>query len=145
MIRDIQGDLFFHMGDYEAIAHGCNCRGLMGAGIAREVRRRWPHGMYRWYTCECTADNFMPGDIMPWFAPGLPILFNLATQDRPGAAAKTPWISQCFERLFLLMDCMDIATIAIPRIGCGIGGLNWENVKEAINCPSEFQVDAYYL
>ena len=47
----LKGDLFNH-GDLQTFAHGCNCAGAMGKGIALEFRRRFP-SMYLDYKQRC--------------------------------------------------------------------------------------------
>lgn len=43
----IKGDLIemADAGDFEIIAHGCNCQNTMGSGIAKQMRAKWP-GVY---------------------------------------------------------------------------------------------------
>jgi O-acetyl-ADP-ribose deacetylase (regulator of RNase III) len=63
----VTGDLF-ELG-LPAIGHGCNCVGSMGAGIAKEFRRRYPR-MYQEYRQRCQRGQFGLGDIFPWEADG---------------------------------------------------------------------------
>ena len=43
-MKTIKGDLISlaSSGEFSAIIHGCNTRGVMGAGIARQIAQRWP-------------------------------------------------------------------------------------------------------
>ncbi len=122
MITFTQGDLF-ECG-IPAIAHGVNCRGAMGAGIAAQFRKRWPL-MYAKYRRRCAKGEFEPGDVMSWQHPG-GVVFNLATQDQSGADAH-PWmIAAAVGRMVQEATGphgLGISTIAMPMIGCGIGGL----------------------
>ena len=79
----VTGDLF--AADLPALAHGCNCKGSMGAGIAREFRRRYP-AMYQAYRARCAEGAFQLGDVMMW-QEGEKTIFNLATQQRSGPPA----------------------------------------------------------
>ena len=47
-IEFISGDLLNPIKE-DAIAHGCNCLGTMGAGIAKEIKNRWPEEMMKSY------------------------------------------------------------------------------------------------
>jgi O-acetyl-ADP-ribose deacetylase (regulator of RNase III) len=47
----------FQASDLSAIAHGRNCAGAMGRGIAREFKRRWPR-MYAEYRARCAMADF---------------------------------------------------------------------------------------
>ncbi len=54
-IRYVSGDLFHNAHDAQAFAHGCNCQGSMGAGIAKNFRARYPE-MYEEYRRRCKAE-----------------------------------------------------------------------------------------
>jgi len=114
------GDLF--TSGLPAIAHGVNCRGVMGAGIAAQFRQRWPD-MYEAYRRYCASGLLAPGDVFSWWPPQ-GIIFNLATQPGPGANAQ-PWmIAAAAGRMIQVAhDVFGITDIGLPMIGCGIGGL----------------------
>src|SRR5512141_2670107 len=75
-IHFISGDLLAAQ-DVDAIAHGCNCAGAMGKGIALAIRRRWPE-MYQEYRQHCRDGKFRLGDVFVWESK--PLVFNLGTQ-----------------------------------------------------------------
>ncbi len=81
-IEYVSGDLFANAHGAEAFAHGCNCQGSMGAGIAKGFRERYPH-MYEEYRARCKAQprQFNLGDAWLWKAEGQPWVFNLGTQE----------------------------------------------------------------
>lgn len=119
------GDLL--KSDEPVIAHGCNTRGAMGAGIARQVANTYPD-VEIWYRKQCSNHEFVLGSVQPiWTRKGgvERLVINLGTQDRPGADA-TPWgIFLSFANLAEQMERIDVPRVAIPRIGAGIGGLSW--------------------
>lgn len=129
MISYHQGDLF--QSGVGALAHGCNCMGFMGAGIAAQFRSRWP-AMYRAYQARCHANDFLPGDVMTWepSLKGEPYVFNLATQMRTGPEART-WMITAAVGAMIHTAIYDygIHDIALPWIGCGIGGLTREDLN----------------
>jgi len=53
-IAFVSGDLFANASSVQAFAHGCNCAGAMGAGIAVGFRTRYP-AMYEEYRRRCIA------------------------------------------------------------------------------------------
>jgi O-acetyl-ADP-ribose deacetylase (regulator of RNase III) len=73
----VKGDLFRQEG-LRALAHGCNCAGAMGKGIAVEFRSRFPK-MYAEYKQRCADGAFTPGEVFTWTEQGLTV-FNLGTQ-----------------------------------------------------------------
>jgi len=44
MLKKIKGDLLAmgEAGEFDVIVHGCNCFNTMGAGIARQIREKYP-------------------------------------------------------------------------------------------------------
>src|SRR5438105_2246018 len=81
-IAFVSGDLFANRFQARALAHGCNCQGSMGAGIATGFRDRYP-AMYAEYRRRCKAEPraFNLGDAWLWKAAGQPWVFNLGTQE----------------------------------------------------------------
>lgn len=76
-IRFVKGDLFCHE-NLRVLAHGCNCAGAMGKGIAVEFRSRFPL-MYEEYKKRCVEGRFRLGDVFYWEEAGW-VVFNLGTQ-----------------------------------------------------------------
>lgn len=114
-----------------AIAHGCNCQGLMGAGVARLVRDNYPDA-YEAYRAACRNGTFRVGTAFAvWADPllarkGDRLVYNLGTQRFPGADA-TPWgVFLSFANMAEHAYNAGLHEVAIPRIGAGIGGLDWE-------------------
>lgn len=150
------GDLFTT--DARYIAHGVNTMGFMGAGIAKAFRDKFPKN-YERYRQNCSSEWLRPGGFMvtPEQMNGEGRTFlvtNLASQHLPGANATYGLLAKS------LLDFAGSASqteklrlyggiVAIPEIGCGIGGLEWRNVKkilkmvEGIYPDIEFEVWHY--
>ena len=130
----VEGDLFDNAHGVQAFAHGCNCQGTMGAGIALGFRDRYP-AMYEEYRRRCKVKPrlFNPGDVLLWKADDRPWVFNLATQEdtwRSRATYET--VERTLTTMRQLADDEVVTTIAIPRIGAGYGGLAWSKIKPII-------------
>lgn len=136
---EVTGDLFD--GGYEAIGHGINCKGVQGAGIALQFKNRFP-GQYRTYRTLCLRGELIPGGVQIWNEGGY-CGFNIASQDEPGADAKISWLREGLIEAAQIAKAADIPTIAIPRIGCGIGGLTWPQVRDTILEVEHNVVDNY--
>lgn len=135
MITYKQGDLF--QAREIAIAHGCNTQGVMGAGVARLVRDLYPT-VYNRYAASCYDGQFRVGTAQAlWADPERDaadrLVYNLGTQRHPGADATAWGIFLAFANMAEDARVRHIDDIAIPRIGCGIGGLTWPTVEAAIN------------
>lgn len=130
-IKFVAGDLFANTHAAQAFAHGCNCQGSMGAGIAVGFRERYPE-MYEQYRKRCKAKprEFNLGDVWLWKAEEQPWVFNLGTQEGVWhARASYEAIETALSRMQELADAEGVTSIAIPRIGVGYGGLSWKKVR----------------
>lgn len=121
--------------DAPAYAHGVNTRGLMGAGIAVEFKHRWPD-MYKVYKNLCKDEMLLPGGYFPYVTKERTII-NIASQDLPGPHAKLQWFEEGLSEALAYADWNNIQKIAMPRIGCGIGGLDWADVRDIIEYFAE--------
>lgn len=130
----VTGDLFENAYHVQAFAHGCNCQGSMGAGIAKSFRERYPE-MYAQYCalCKSVPRQFNLGDAWYWHEEGKPGVFNLGTQeDYWRSRATYEAIEQALKQMRQQADEKDIDSIALPRIGAGYGGLSWKKVRAVI-------------
>lgn len=131
---EVTGDLFEQ--DAKLIGHGVNCKGSMGAGIAADFQKRFPYN-FQAYKEACTNYILDPGgcyiycestynkdyDLL-WIA-------NIASQDEPGREAKYLHV---LSGVSLAMHHAELVhlDLYLPRIGCGIGGLDWVEVKDIL-------------
>jgi O-acetyl-ADP-ribose deacetylase (regulator of RNase III) len=142
-ISHVTGDLF--ASGEKHIAHGCNTDGVMGAGVAGVIAARWPE-VERVYSAYCRTKRFAAGTCLPVPIDEEFVIYNLGTQRRPGnqshlgKAAYWP-ILLAFGNLFEYCVDNGIERVAIPRIGCGIAGLDWATVEGVINGIYEYIPD----
>jgi O-acetyl-ADP-ribose deacetylase (regulator of RNase III) len=145
MFKEVKGDLFEAPLKY-AIGHGCNTHGVMGAGVAKEFKRRYPDE-YLGYRINCDDGVFKGGEAFAQYqqltanVDGYEIhgkgrlTFCLITQIEPGRNAQVPFIYSAVEHALSWCDWHHtsrggaIEALAIPRLGCGIGGLEWGVVR----------------
>lgn len=113
------------------IAHGCNAQGVMGSGVAKVIKERYP-GAYEQYRngvmgmedCLGTSTYYMSDN---------GVVVNMVVQENYGRDNKRyvsyDAVSQCFaEAAHLLRN----TTLNIPRIGAGLGGGNWNIIEQII-------------
>jgi O-acetyl-ADP-ribose deacetylase (regulator of RNase III) len=133
-IEFVTGDLFANRFQARALAHGCNCQGSMGAGIATGFRDRYP-AMYAEYRRKCKAEprEFNLGDAFLWKAEDRPWVFNLGTQEGVWRArASYEAIEAALRSMREQADREGVASIAVPRVGAGYGGLSWRKVRAVV-------------
>ena len=118
-----------------AMAHGCNTQGLMGAGVARLVRTKYRDAYDAYYEA-CMTGRFHVGTAQGvWCDPtdsGDRLIYNLGTQRHPGADATAWGVFLSFANMAEDAFARGITTVAIPKIGAGIGGMDWDDVEYAI-------------
>lgn len=116
-----------------AIGHGVNVDGVMGAGIAKQFRDRFP-AMYEEYREMCHNDQLLPGQVFPFQVRATPpqFIYNIASQDRPGPTAQLEWLQQGVAQALEHAAANGIDTIALPMIGAGIGGLDAQDVIQVL-------------
>ena len=124
-----KGDLFA-TDDVRAYGHGCNCAGAMGAGIAIEFKRRYPR-MFDEYAARCADGRFGLGDVFMW-TEGNETVFNLGTQEHWRKKAQIPALAKSLRKMVELASHAGIERVALPRIGAGLGGLDWMRVKRVL-------------
>lgn len=151
-IQYITGDLFANLYHAQALAHGCNCQGVMGSGVAVGFRTRYP-AMYEEYRRRCKAKprQFNPGDVFLWKAEDQPWVFNLATQENTWWSKATyATVEHTLAAMQQVAAAEAVTTIAILRIGAGLGGLSWPKVRAIIeqifaNWPGTLYVYEEYV
>lgn len=126
-IRQVNGDLFDT--EAEALVNPVNCVGIMGAGVAAQMRARYP-AMYRRYLEHCGLHRLWPGMAWVWFGP--PAIICLATKDHYRNPSRYEWIDAAAGRLRRIADSGRFSSIATPRLGCGNGGLAWDRVERIL-------------
>ena len=120
------GDIFSTPG-ISAFAHGCNCAGAMGKGIAIVFKERWPR-MFCEYRQRCRNGTFNPGDVFLW-EENKELVFNLATQKTWRTKATLEAVAESLATMAEIAEMKGVTEIALPRVGAGLGGLRWEEVK----------------
>ena len=114
-----RGDLFADP-SLRAYAHGCNCAGSMGAGIAVEFKRRWPR-MFDEYRLRCEDGRFGLGDVFVWSADDATI-YNLGTQAHWRKKAQLSAVSKALATMVWRARETGVARRGQPRIAPGRRG-----------------------
>lgn len=106
-----------------------NCVGVMGKGLALEFKNRFPDNFIE-YRDWCESGNAMPGKVLPvtnGFCPSW--IFNVATKNHWNSPSRIEWVETGIKRIAVLIARYGIKSAAVPAIGCGEGGLQWNRVR----------------
>lgn len=139
MIVYIESGDIFKLDNVYNYAHGCNCAGAMGKGIAAQFKEKFPK-MYSKYKRLCKEGTFTLGDVFEYnYDQGT--VFNLGTQDSWRTKANINAIEKAITTMLKLANKKNIDKIALPQIGAGLGGLNWDTVKATIEKAAKDYTD----
>ncbi|WP_264536544.1 macro domain-containing protein [Flavobacterium sp. N1736] len=130
MISYIEFGNIFKLEGVTSFAHGCNCAGAMGKGIALQFKQKYPK-MYLEYNKLCKEGQFSLGDLLTYKHEN-EVIFNLGTQKTWRTNADISAIESSLNKMLLYASKNNIFKIALPKIGAGLGGLNWSDVKSTI-------------
>ena len=152
MVNYVKGNLLDSNCDY--ICHQVNCQGVMGSGIARQIRERWPevYKDYRdWYELITSNHAIMLGanDYTP-VDDYTKTVISMAAQFCCGYDGKKYTSYDAF------YSCLKQITIDVPKgrkigfpknIGCGLGGGNWKVISALIEeiLGNDYEVYIYEL
>jgi O-acetyl-ADP-ribose deacetylase (regulator of RNase III) len=129
MIESKTGDLL--KADTEALVNTVNCVGVMGKGIALQFKQAFPEN-FKEYAKACKTDDVRIGKMFihktkNMFNPKY--IINFPTKRDWRAKSQLKDIEMGLDDLIIKIKELDIKSIAIPPLGAGLGGLNWEDVK----------------
>jgi O-acetyl-ADP-ribose deacetylase (regulator of RNase III) len=111
----------------QAIVNTVNCVGVMGKGLAAQFKKAYPL-MYRDYYKFCTEKRLSPGGLH-FYQDDKKIIINFATKDHYRNKSEYEWIEAGLAKLADEILDRQITSIAVPPLGCGLGGLEWGKVQ----------------
>ncbi len=132
MITFTQGNLL--EADVEAAVNTVNTVGIMGKGIALMFKERFPQN-FEAYAHACEDKEVRIGKMFvsenrEFFGPKW--IVNFPTKTHWRANTQLEWIEKGLQDLIWVIKEKNIRSIAIPPLGCGNGGLNWDDVRPLV-------------
>jgi O-acetyl-ADP-ribose deacetylase (regulator of RNase III) len=124
-IRYVHGNLFDSQAD--CLVNAVNTVGVMGAGIALDFKRRYP-SMFESYKMQCETGQLKIGTLMfytPKTDPDKKICL-FPTKEHWANPSRVEYIEAGLQAFVRYHKEWNIRSIAFPKLGCGLGGLNWE-------------------
>ncbi len=133
MIKYLKGNLL--ESEAEALVNTVNTVGVMGKGIALQFKNTYPNN-YKVYKELCKAKGLDVGQLLAVkdssLVGGEKLIINFPTKTSWRKPSEYSYIADGLKELRKLIQDREIKSIAIPPLGSGNGGLNWDKVKEMI-------------
>src|ERR1700687_166773 len=111
----------------QTLVNTVNCVGVMGKGIALQFKHRFPD-MYDDYVKRCADHQVRLGEPYLFKRLLLPWILNFPTKDHWRSASRLADIVRGLEYLKRHYRKWEIASLAVPPLGCGQGQLEWRVV-----------------
>lgn len=118
----------------EALVNTVNCVGVMGRGIALQFKKQCPEN-FQAYEHACKAGEVKLGKMFVWENQsifGKSYIINFPTKNHWRAKSQLKDIATGLDDLVQVIKTNQIKSIAIPPLGSGLGGLDWQQVKPLI-------------
>ncbi len=125
------GDIF--KADADAIVNTVNCVGIMGRGIALQFKNAYPAN-FKAYKTACDAEQVQPGRMLVFetgkFTPRF--IVNFPTKRHWKGKSRIEDIEAGLIALAREISDRGIKSVAVPPLGAGLGGLDWDDVLPRI-------------
>lgn len=114
----------------EAYVIPVNCVGVAGAGLAKEFKDKFPERFYKLYAYACNDGKIAPGKVFctktGLHIPEKLVFFPTKRHWRDKSTLED--VEAGLIDLIRIIEEFNLGTIAIPKLGCGLGGLEWKDV-----------------
>lgn len=120
--------------DAEALVNTVNCVGIMGRGIALQFKKAFPDN-FKAYAAACEREDIHPGQMFVYETGLLTTpryIINFPTKRHWRGNSRMEDIESGLVALVQEIEARNIRSIAIPPLGSGLGGLNWDDVRPRI-------------
>lgn len=107
-----------------------NTVGVMGAGLAKIFKEKYPE-MFADYRRTCIAGVLEPGTLHLWRGKDV-VVVNLPTKTTWMEPSQYEYVDLGLQSLAEFLKGEGRVKVAIPALGCGLGGLEWNKVKDLI-------------
>lgn len=139
MIKETIGDVL--QAECDIICHQVNCRGVMGAGVAKQIKEKLlSEDEFKCYQdyCDWLGSNLLGRILFHLEKDGHRLIADLFGEDIPtGRGLDTDYnaLEECMRRVEIFARKKGL-TVAIPGlIGCGLAGGDWNHVYNNIIVP----------
>lgn len=145
MIELTQGNLL--KADAEALVNTVNTVGYMGKGIALQFKQAFPAN-FAAYQRACAHGEVQIGQMFVYATETLynpRYIINFPTKAHWRGKSQLDYIEQGLAALMVEVKQRGIKSIAVPPLGCGLGGLDWDVVRPLIEQAFVVAPDVHVL
>lgn len=114
--------------DAEALVNTVNTVGVMGKGIALQFKKKFPEN-FKAYARACKSGEVEIGKMFTFPLDQLTnprYIINFPTKQHWREKSRLEYVREGLDDLLREIERLGISSIAIPPLGCGNGGLDWE-------------------
>ena len=132
MVKFLKGNMFEV--DVDALVNTVNTVGIMGKGIALQFSRAFPE-IVKPYKDACESGQLKVGSVFTVklsMLEGPKYVINFPTKKHWKGNARIDFIQSGLRALVNEIQRLGIKSVAVPPLGCGLGGLRWSDVKREI-------------
>jgi len=132
MVEFVTGNLL--ESDVDALVNTVNTKGVMGKGVALQFKRAFPQN-YSEYQAACASGEVQLGRMFVTRLDQLQgprFIINFPTKGHWKARSRLADIDSGLVDLRRVLLEREITSVAIPPLGCGLGGLAWSDVQPRI-------------
>ncbi len=132
MVEYVEGDLL--KADVDALVNPVNCVGVMGKGLALQFKQAYPQ-MFVEYNRQCNRGYVAIGNVHVYrrcLLDNPSYIINFPTKRHWRDRSQIGDIFAGLDDLIGQVMLREIRSIAIPPLGCGLGGLDWDEVRPLI-------------
>ena len=132
MIEYKTGDILLEKA--EALVNTVNCVGIMGRGLALQFKENFPEN-FEAYAEHCKRGGMQPGRVFVFERDKITLpryIINFPTKRHWRGQSRMDDIESGLASLKGEIRSRGIRSVAIPPLGCGLGGLNWSDVRACV-------------
>lgn len=126
MIQYVHGDIF--QSTMQTLVVPVNTVGVMGKGLALQFAKKYPE-MEEEYKGYCATYDFKIGKLLIYRDSPYRWILNFPTKGHWYNKSQLVYIDEGLDTLVLTYKYHGITSIAFPKLGCGLGGLAWADVR----------------
>ncbi len=145
MIELQQGDILKAKAD--ALVNTVNCVGVMGRGIALQFSKAFPE-MFRAYEAACKRGEVALGRVLTFDLNRFEqphYVISVPTKKHWRGKSRMEYVEAGLEALVEEVRRLGIKSVAVPPLGCGLGGLEWSEVRPRIEQAFAILPDVHVL